>query len=91
MKPIAYCKYLDHEGATLFTCIALPAATGTFPTVIMRNPYVDQTESMDNASLCEQFIKDQMEWLSRGYAVVEQHCRGCGKSTGFTRYMQTAA
>ncbi len=82
MKPIAYCKYLDHEGATLFTCIALPDATGTFPTVIMRSPYVDQTESMDNASLCEQFIKDQMEWLSRGYAVVEQHCRGCGKSTG---------
>lgn len=82
MKPISYCEHLNNDGAELFTCIALPDTTGIFPTVIMRTPYVDQTENTPDEELCQQFIKDQTEWLSRGYAVVEQHCRGCGKSTG---------
>ena len=82
MSPYAYSEYLTSDNALLYTQIVLPEKGGKFPTVIMRTPYVDQTESTPDEELCEQFIRDQTVWLKRGYAVVEQHCRGCGKSTG---------
>ena len=34
-------KYIESQGAKLFTVVLLPGSTGKFPVVIIRNPYVD--------------------------------------------------
>ena len=73
-------EYLDFNSASFFTVILLPEKDGKFPTVIARCPYVDpqKTEQQTQAEL----EKIYAPWLSRGYAVVFQHCRGQGLSTG---------
>ena len=75
-------KYLEAGNAELFTVICLPKCCGTFPTVIMRTPYVDSEEEMSEVEICENKSKEFRCWLDSGYAVVFQHCRGRGKSTG---------
>ena len=74
--------YLPVEGAQLFTVILCPAAGEKFPTVILRNPYVDLLEDWDENDIATAYLNENREWLKHGYAVVIQHCRGRGKSSG---------
>jgi len=74
--------YLQVMGADLFTVVCLPREGSGFPTVIFRSPYVDSYEDSDDQSAAEAVMNSSISWLSKGYAVVSQHCRGCGKSTG---------
>jgi predicted acyl esterase len=75
-------EYLAHNGAELFTVVCLPNAVGKFPTVIYRTPYVDLEESISADEICEKKRNEFSFWLEAGYAVVFQHCRGRGKSSG---------
>lgn len=82
MSGVAYNKYLENEGEQLFTTVCLPNTTGKFPTVIYRTPYVDEELAMSEDAVREKRLGEWEEWLDAGYAVVFQHCRGCGKSSG---------
>lgn len=74
--------YVSCHGAQLFTVVCLPEPEGKFPTVIIRTPYVDNEEKMDEKTLCGNKRGEYAPWLNAGYAVVFQHCRGRGKSSG---------
>ena len=78
----AFFQYLEVDGAKLFTVICLPQACGIFPTVIIRTPYADWAETASEDEICEKRLNESGSWLDHGYAVVFQHCRGSGKSTG---------
>lgn len=82
MQPKVYHEYLQVNDAALFTAICLPQGNGPFPTVIFRNPYVDETERQEESEICAKLARDHESFLSNGYAVVCQHCRGRGKSGG---------
>ncbi|MBQ7916327.1 MAG: hypothetical protein IJ315_06025, partial [Firmicutes bacterium] len=75
-------KYLEFNGAELFTVICLPQGSGQFPTVIYRSPYVDAAELQTEEEICHEKLCEYKNWLDNGYAVVFQHCRGRGKSGG---------
>lgn len=75
-------EYLEINNAKLFTTICLPQGEGKFPTVICRNPYVDAAEQGTEEDICKAKLNEYKGWLDNGYAVVFQHCRGRGKSTG---------
>ena len=77
-----YFEYLEINKAKLFTVVCLPQKNGTYPTVVMRNPYVDAEEKLSEEAICEYKLNEFRNWLDNGYAVVFQHCRGRGKSTG---------
>lgn len=76
-----YC-YLPVDGAELFTITLLPEKEGKFPVVILRTPYVDVWEEQPEENAALALLNERKKWLSRGYAIVCQHCRGRGKSTG---------
>lgn len=76
------CYTLPVEGAELFTVVMLPDGAGKFPTVIRRSPYVDRFEEMSDEEAAQIYQKEDAVWTEHGYAVVTQHCRGRGKSTG---------
>lgn len=78
----SFFSYLEISDAQLFTVICLPSESGKFPTVIMRSPYVDVGESISEEEICANILKEKKIWLDNGYAVIYQHCRGRGKSTG---------
>jgi len=78
----AFCVYLRIKEADLFTVVCLPHNGSICPTVIMRSPYVDADERLSEEVICENKLKECETWLDNGYAVVYQHCRGRGKSTG---------
>ena len=78
----AFSHYLEINNAKLFTVVCLPSKIGKFPTVIVRNPYVDKQENIPEKTICESILTEYETWLQNGYAVVFQHCRGRGKSTG---------
>ena len=80
MKNHVYHEYLDFNSASFFTVILLPEKDGKFPTVIARTPYVDPEKTENETK--DELVKIYSPWLSRGYAVVFQHCRGQGLSTG---------
>ena len=73
--------YMPSGDALLYTAILLPGE-GQHPTVIIRTPYVDALENTDPADAAVQHMNDYRAWLRRGYAVVLQHCRGRGLSSG---------
>lgn len=75
-------RYLDISGEKLFTIIALPEPSGKFPTVIFRTPYVKHLADKSEAELVESYSASLEAWIARGYAVVYQHCKGQGKSSG---------
>ena len=77
-----YYEYLKTNDAELFTVISLPQNHGTFPTIIMRSPYVDQEEFLTEEEICRNKSNEYKTWNENGYAVVFQHCRGRGKSSG---------
>ena len=82
MEHVTFYKYLQNNGADLFTGVCLPCAEGKFPTVIYRAPYVDDEERMTEDEICAKRMRDYSMWVENGYAVVFQHCRGRGKSSG---------
>lgn len=89
MPPYAYYEYLPFDGESFFTMILLPKAEGTFPTVVCRSPYVKSTVEQGEEAVLESCLQAHKNWLARGYAIVYQHCRGQGKSTGaFVPYVQ---
>lgn len=73
---------IQSEGVALFTIVVKPAAEGIFPTVIMRNPYVDATASKSDEELARNKMVEYSDFLEAGYVAIYQHCRGCGKSEG---------
>ena len=77
-----YHKYLFNNNTKLFTVICLPYREGTYPTVIYRNPYVDSDETLSEEEICAKKAAEYITWIEHGYAVVFQHCRGRGKSSG---------
>ena len=60
----------------LFTRIFLPEPGFRGPTVIYRSPYVTEDPAP------ERLTGETADLLAAGFAVVLQHCRGCGKSEG---------
>ena len=80
--PNAFYNYLKIDQAELFTIICLPHNNGKFPTVIMRTPYDDADEFVPEEQLCQNKLAELSCWIDNGYAIVYQHCRGTGKSTG---------
>ena len=52
-KSIVYHEFLNYNDADLFTVVCLPEKSGTFPTVIYRTPYVDDTVSQPVEEICE--------------------------------------
>lgn len=77
-----YNYYMESEGEKLYTAVMLPSKDGRFPVVIKRNPYVNSTTSCSDEEYLSNCMKENEKWLRRGYAVVFQHCRGRGKSSG---------
>ena len=75
-------KYLMNGEVELFTVVCLPSEKGNFPTVIYRSPYVDSEEFLPEEEICKNIMTDFNPWIDHGYAVVYQHCRGRGKSSG---------
>jgi len=75
-------EYIKVDGAELFTAVLIPDSDGKYPTVIMRSPYVDRYENKTENEILEEYHTLYSTWLENGYAVVSQHCRGRGKSTG---------
>lgn len=75
-------EYLEFDGDKFFTMVLLPEISGKFPVVICRTPYVRNTVDMSEDDVLQECYKDVRLWLERGYAMVYQHCRGQGKSTG---------
>lgn len=73
---------LPAVGATLFTAVLLPNAVGQFPVMLMRTPYVDALQTVEKEDICLRYLSEFASWLHRGYAVIVQHCRGRGKSSG---------
>ena len=74
--------YIPSESVRLFTVVLRPDSSGQFPTVVVRTPYVDSYESMPEDQIAAAYLAENIDWLRRGYAMVIQHCRGRGKSTG---------
>ena len=79
-----YLKVTSFEGETadLFTAVCLPDREGQFPVVIYRSPYVDALEATDEETIVRQYESSHSGMLTNGFAVVVQHCRGRGKSSG---------
>ena len=82
IKYAADYKYIESNGAKLFTVVLLPESAGEFPTVIIRTPYVDRFEDEEEENIAVECLNEYREWLKHGYAVIIQHCRGRGKSDG---------
>lgn len=77
-----YYQYLQAEKAELFTAVCLLEEKGSFPTVIFRSPYVDYAEELTENEIVARFADSHKSFIENGYAVVYQHCRGRGKSSG---------
>lgn len=75
-------RYLEHDCEKFYTICLLPKENGKFPTIISRSPYVKSTVSLSEEQVAEDYYRGAKRWLDNGYAVVFQHCRGQGKSTG---------
>lgn len=80
--PFATYHYVETDGVKLFTVVCLPQEEGKFPTVITRNPYVDGEQNAEESAIAETKLAEYQRWVNNGYAVVFQHCRGRGKSSG---------
>lgn len=79
---VVYHEYLQAKDALLYTIAMLPNDKGSFPIVLLRVPYVDAYEREKEETVDALVLAQYEKWLDHGYAVVFQHCRGRGKSTG---------
>lgn len=82
MNHYVYHEYVKFDNEDFFTIVLLPEKNAKFPTVVCRSPYVKHTVNMSEAEVTDRYYNSMKQWLERGYAVVFQHCRGQGKSTG---------
>ncbi len=82
MDCCAYYEYLKNGNAKLFTMILLPQKDKSYPTVVYRSPYVNNTVDNSEEDILKTCCSSFRDWLNRGYAIIYQHCRGQGKSTG---------
>lgn len=82
MKAQVYYEYYNFGGADFFTLVLKPDKVGKFPVVVTRSPYVGYAKEKTEGDLAEQFKNNNIHWAENGYAIVFQHCRGQGKSTG---------
>lgn len=82
MNQFYFHTYLNYDNVDFFTAVFLPEADKKFPTVIMRSPYVSNFENMSDQEALNYYLPHFNGWLNAGYAVVMQHCRGTGKSSG---------
>ncbi len=82
MKYYTNVEYIEFNNAKFFTMLFLPYKDGSFPTVVFRTPYVQSQTNMPEEEIVQNHLNGFKNWLERGYAVVFQHCRGQGKSTG---------
>lgn len=81
MEHYAFSHYLRVGDADLFTVVCLPSREGKFPAILSRSPYVDG-ETAPDGELAAAKCRAYASFLDAGYAVISQHCRGRGKSTG---------
>lgn len=82
MMHYSFYTYLELNGEKFFTICLLPEKDGKFPVVICRSPYVKHTVDMPEENIVQEYYSSVKHWLDRGYAMLFQHCRGQGKSTG---------
>ena len=82
MSYISYSETIAADGAVLYTVVCLPRESGRFPIVLYRSPYVDSERYTPDEELCALIAARNEAFLKEGYAVIWQHCRGRGKSTG---------
>ena len=82
MSHYAYYEYLQVDGAELFTVVCLPEGEGQYPTLVLRSPYVDSAASADEEAIRDSLCQAHAFLMRAGYALVYQHCRGRGKSSG---------
>ena len=82
MNNIGEYTYIPFNGERFFTVTLLPDKHGQFPTVILRSPYVSALEHRPEEEIVEEYHTQYTAFTQRGYAVVIQHCRGQGKSSG---------
>ena len=82
MKYYGYYEYTKFDGEVFFTIILLPKKCGCFPTVVCRSPYLLDMGQITEDEAVRECLISYASWLERGYAIVFQHCRGQGKSTG---------
>ena len=82
MEHYVYYEYVELNREKLFTIVLLPEKGGRFPIVVCRSPYVKRTVGMHEEEIMQEYYNGMKLWLDRGYAIVFQHCRGQGKSTG---------
>lgn len=82
MKYFGYYDYVESEGNKLYTVVLLPEKDGKFPSIIMRTPYVTSVQNKSDEGAFLSYLADYEVWLERGYAIIIQHVRGRGKSSG---------
>ena len=82
MERYAYSVRIESGNVSLYTLVALPNRDGRFPVILYRSPYVDNERTPSDAELEASMLTRFKEFLDGGYAVIWQHCRGRGKSTG---------
>jgi len=82
MSQFYYSQMVESESEKLFTVILLPDREKTFPIVLMRNPYDETAEQLSDQEVANNWAEAFKGFLDAGYAVILQHCRGTGKSTG---------
>ena len=61
------------DGVRLYTILQTPEPTGKFPLIIVRTPYFNSAEPD---------LEKLRQEDTHGYAVLQQHCRGTGRSEG---------
>ena len=74
------CYVRSYDGEPLYTEVMLPAPSGRFPVICIRDPYVSLPE--ETPEYKEQKYAMHKHRLDAGFAVVHQHCRGYGASKG---------
>ena len=67
----------SYDGTELFTQVLSQTPDSKGPVVVIRSPY-----ELVDAPQPEFFDGDLADFVSEGYVIVYQHCRGCGKSNG---------
>lgn len=82
MAEYFYCEMVESEGEKLFTVVLLPDQKGSFPVILQRCPYEELTEQITDQEAVEHYACLNRHFVNAGYAVIYQHCRGTGKSTG---------
>lgn len=61
------------DGVELFTRVLTPGENFKGPVIVIRSPYMTYSPQPE---------QEYAEFIRAGYAVVYQHCRGCGQSKG---------